>query len=174
MSYFVETRWGGSEDAPPPTRLRQILAELDVPDPEHPDTWLTHESGWTLSVYESGLVLFANADGAASHMNSVSRERALELWLILANGRIDELAALQWKGGYPPRDPDAIAQAKADGEALQLKSDQAFYERLGPESSDEICGAQQCDRHRIAYSVYCRRHHFESVRKRPCPFEQPS
>jgi hypothetical protein len=37
--------------------MRELLAQLEERDPEHPDAWLTHESGWTLAVFESGLVV---------------------------------------------------------------------------------------------------------------------
>ena len=57
MRYTVTARWGGSEDEPNELRMRELLAQLDAHDPEHPDAWLTHESGWTLSVFESGLVI---------------------------------------------------------------------------------------------------------------------
>jgi hypothetical protein len=54
-SYFVETRWGGSEDSPSPSRLAEIVAELDIKDEEHPDTWLVHTaSGWLLRLDEEG------------------------------------------------------------------------------------------------------------------------
>ncbi|MEJ0000361.1 MAG: hypothetical protein WDO13_15090 [Verrucomicrobiota bacterium] len=60
--------------------LREILAELDVRDPEHPDTWLTHENGWTLSVYATGLIIWSksNSPGESRHQIHVSREKAVE------------------------------------------------------------------------------------------------
>ncbi len=50
MAYCVQTRWGSSEDDPTEPRLREILAELETSDPEHPDAWLSHESDWTITV----------------------------------------------------------------------------------------------------------------------------
>jgi len=36
VTYFVQTRWGGSERAPSVERLREVLTELEQPDAEHP------------------------------------------------------------------------------------------------------------------------------------------
>ena len=58
MNYHVVTRWGGSENKPSERRMREIFAELKQSDPEHPDTWLTHESGWTLSIHEKAVWWF--------------------------------------------------------------------------------------------------------------------
>jgi len=56
ITYYAVDRWtGGGEDDPPVERLREILQELDVNDPEHPDCWLVHrETGWTLSAFSAG------------------------------------------------------------------------------------------------------------------------
>src|SRR5512132_3122996 len=105
MGYQVQTRWGSSESDPPESRLRQILDELSTADPEHPETWLTHESGWTLSVDERGELLLLSPDESAQHMLGSTRDQALAYWLMLAAGKIDDLRALPWKFGYPPRDP---------------------------------------------------------------------
>ena len=78
VTYFVQTRWGGSERAPTVERLREVLTELERPDPEHPDVWLTHESGWTLSVYGSGLLVWENPESTIEprHQVGVPREAA--------------------------------------------------------------------------------------------------
>lgn len=56
MSCFVYSRWGDCLDDPSESKMREVLAELDVPDPEHPDAWMTHESGWTLSIFFTRLL----------------------------------------------------------------------------------------------------------------------
>ena len=38
---------------------------------------------------------------------------------------------------------------------------------LGP----EMCKVKGCERLRIRFSVMCRRHHYEQVHRRPCPFD---
>lgn len=102
VRYWVVTRWGGSENNPPQERMREILAELNVSDAEHPDTWLSHESGWTLSVFESGLVVWQNAEGddEPQHQRGVARDRALDLWQKLSRGEIDAVNREPWSKGY--------------------------------------------------------------------------
>jgi hypothetical protein len=56
----LETRWGGGPDNPTIEEMRAALAELDTPDEEHPSTWLSDDNGWTVDVYESGLVIFSH------------------------------------------------------------------------------------------------------------------
>jgi len=56
-------------------------------------------------------------------------------------------------------------------EAL-LRADRSFYELLGAERSDKPCRQADCPRGAISHSVLCRRHHFEMVRRRPCPFDE--
>jgi len=82
--------------------MREILNELDESDAEHPDAWLTHESGWSLSVFESGLIVWENVEEDCSprHMRNVSRDKALALWMKLAEGRIAEIDDEAWHPGY--------------------------------------------------------------------------
>jgi hypothetical protein len=71
--------------------MREALAELDTPDMEHPDTWLADEEGWTVSVHESGLVIFNHKFERVCQRAEVSREDALRLWMLLQQGRRDEI-----------------------------------------------------------------------------------
>jgi hypothetical protein len=48
------------ERDPPIARLRELLQSLDIDDKEHPDVALTHESGWCLSAFPSGLLVWEN------------------------------------------------------------------------------------------------------------------
>lgn len=106
MTYFVRSRWDATEHTPPRLRMSQLLEELDAHDTEHPDVSLTHESGWSLSVYASGLVVLENAedDEGPFHMEALSRTAALRLWELLAEGSLDALRTDDWIAGYgPPR-----------------------------------------------------------------------
>ena len=87
----LETRWGGGPENPTVEEMRAALAELDVPDPEHPDTWLSDDDGWIVAVYESGLVIFSHESEDICERQDVTREEALELWLLLQQGRRDEI-----------------------------------------------------------------------------------
>ena len=71
--------------------MRAALAELDTPDKEHPSTWLSDEDGWTVDVYESGLVIFSHQHDDICKRRGVTRDQALELWLLLQQGKRDEI-----------------------------------------------------------------------------------
>lgn len=174
MTYFVQRRWGDSEDEPTEAKMRECLAELDTPDREHPDTWLQHESGWTLAVYENGLLVWENleSDGDPRHLPRVSREEAIRLWLLLSRGELDEIESLPWQAGYGPSLSDEERQ-KLQREAAEftLKLERDFYDSLGPEDRARPCRKEGCDRGTVKFSAFCRPHHFESLRKQPCPFD---
>ena len=91
MSTGLVTRWGGGEDDPTLEHLRAALAELDTSDMEHPSTWLSDEDGWTVDVYETGLVIFTHKFEDICERRGVSRDGALELWLLLQQGKRDEI-----------------------------------------------------------------------------------
>ena len=153
--------------------MREILAELEKSDPEHPDTRLTHESGWTLSVYESGLVVLQNmeSEDAPRHQVGVSREKALELWLKLSRGEMLAVQQEPWRPGQaPPQSAEARADLTRKAEGITLALDRDFYDRLGPERATGPCRHMGCQKGAISNSVFCRVHHFENIRRRPCPF----
>jgi hypothetical protein len=70
-------------------------------------------------------------------------------------------AFLPQRGAPPPPSRDEIIR----------RLDRKFYDALGDESVDEPCREEGCTRGKIANGVFCRRHHFEMVRRKPCPFE---
>lgn len=83
--------------------MRELLAQLDSPsaeDAEHPDISLIHDSsGWCLSVFPSGTVTFENLeaeDSAPLFMTEVSRADALQMWLELSRGEIENLQQRSW------------------------------------------------------------------------------
>jgi len=81
--------------------MRQILAELDINDDEHPDVSLTHESEWSLAAYSSGLLVYENIEaGDPRHMKNVSRDQVLRLWCMLSEGQLAEIEAERWLPGY--------------------------------------------------------------------------
>jgi hypothetical protein len=106
MTYRVTGRWGGTEHTPSESRIRALLAELDQDDPEHPDAWLSHESGWSLSVFQSGRVIWEYVEEAGEarieprHQVGVSRGKALDLWLKLSRGELDAIEQEPWRRGY--------------------------------------------------------------------------
>src|SRR4051794_25164965 len=88
----------------PRSGCEEVLAQLDARDPEHPDAWLSHESGWTLSIFESGLAVWENLESSREprHQIDVSRQEALDLWLKLARGEIAEIEKEPWLPGHSP------------------------------------------------------------------------
>ena len=71
--------------------MRAALAELDTPDMEHPSAWLVDDDEWIVDVYESGLVIFSHQSEDVCERRGVSRDEALKLWLLLQQGRRDEI-----------------------------------------------------------------------------------
>ena len=53
----------------------------------------------------------------------------------------------------------------------QLLEDRQFYDCLGPEDVSSPCRKEGCSRGSLLRSVFCRRHHFEMIQKRDCPFD---
>ena len=47
--------------------------------------------------------------------------------------------------------------------------DDNFWDSLGEEIGPEMCKHEECARKRIQYSVMCRQHHFEMVKRRAVP-----
>ena len=68
--------------------------------------------------------------------------------------RINSSDAIAWL-----RDAVPIAPA-----IRATDEDKKFLELLGPEVGPERCTQPDCLRKRVALSVLCRRHHFESIR----------
>lgn len=49
--------------------------------------------------------------------------------------------------------------------------DRQFYDSLGPERADVPCREPGCTRGAVAYSVLCRPHHFENIKRKVSPFK---
>jgi hypothetical protein len=98
MSFHVQNRWGVSEANPSPERIREVLAELETYEPEHPSACLAHESEWILTASTNGLLIWEHAEeGEPRHMRAVRRDRVLDLWLKLSRGEIAVIEAEPWQ-----------------------------------------------------------------------------
>lgn len=102
MTFHATERYGATIDEPSVEQMRVLLQSLPHDDDEHPDVSLTHETEWCIGAFPGGLVTFENleTDEGPFHLLDVPPERVLELWQLLAAGRIDELRRLAWEPGY--------------------------------------------------------------------------
>ncbi|WP_426169040.1 DUF7716 domain-containing protein [Pseudoduganella sp. R-34] len=66
--------------------------------------------------------------------------------------------------------PEPGAPEPPPWEEAKLKWDREFFDSLGAERPTEPCHAEGCPRGAIHHSVLCWIHHFEMIRKEPCPF----
>lgn len=54
---------------------------------------------------------------------------------------------------------------------MKVASDERkFFDSLEPNVPHEMCKIEGCSAERISLSVLCKRHHFEAVVRKPCPF----
>jgi hypothetical protein len=151
--------------------MAEILAELDVPDSEHPDTWLTHhESGWSLIAHEQGILILENLDIGEEprHMANVPRSRVLQLWQSLARGDVEAIEREPWHPGHGISPLTELQRREIDASGKAM--DREFYDSLGKERADVRCRAPNCARGAVAASAFCRVHHFEQINGRPSPF----
>ena len=173
MAFSIANGMGDSIDEPSPAQMRKFLVDVDTTDEEHGAAWLStddHVLEW--SGAHGGLLVFsstsAESNDESRHLVDVPRERTLELWQMLAEGRLGELERQAWLPGNGWRpDPERDARFAA---ALR-DADRAFYESLGAERTGTRCQRESCARGAVHFSVFCRPHHFESVRSKTCPFD---
>ena len=142
-----------------PTSLEEVRARCDVSD--HILPWLKFVASGAqgdLQVYRCRVCSSFWAAEAPFGINHVLGEksagRGMCLYII---GAVDER---EWLKTSEPFTYDLKEQ----------QEDQEFYEQLGSEDGIEECRKEDCARKRIKYSVMCRKHHFEMVRRRECVF----
>ncbi len=94
-------------------------------------------------------------------------------WADRLAGRIDPMVRLKSFTYYVRFDaplPSIDAGDPPPWEETQKKLDLEFYDKLGLEDISQRCRQEGCDRGSIRSSVMCRRHHFEMIQKRACPY----
>ena len=99
---FLVRRWGGGCPNPEDADLRAALAELATPDAEHPDCWVSDETGWTISAHQSGKVVLENpeSDEGPWHMTGQTHDQIMELWRLLQLGHLAAIRQRPWLAGY--------------------------------------------------------------------------
>jgi hypothetical protein len=66
--------------------------------------------------------------------------------------------------------PSIDAPDPLSPEVVQRDLDREFYQSLGAEREGTVCRKAGCGRGAVAFSIFCKPDHFESVKQRPCPF----
>jgi hypothetical protein len=168
VSFYVANGRGDHLDDPSQEAMRRFLEAVDTTDDEHGAAWLSTDAEYTLE-WSAAVLVFSGPgfDPPSRHMRKVPRERALELWFALARGDVAAVERCDWHPGNG-RVPDPARDERM--RAWQLEQDRRFYDQLGEERSDVPCHADGCTRGAVPLGVLCRLHHFESVWKRPSPF----
>jgi hypothetical protein len=171
MTVFLANGLGHSIDEPSAEQMREVLADLDPDDVEHAAAWLSDDAGNTLEWNIDGRLVYDMQSLPPRHMLAVAAPRVVELWQLLANGALAELEQQAWQpGAYPPTPAEEVERRAKERAQRQLAEDREFFEALGVERADVRCRHEDCDGGAIAQSIFCRVHHFEHNRRRPCPF----
>jgi hypothetical protein len=91
------TEYAGAAD------LDDLIVALDGPaDPEHPDVAVKAESGWTISAFGSGLVVFEHVEHEvpARHQEGLTRAEVKDLFRLLVRGDVELIESLGWVPGH--------------------------------------------------------------------------
>lgn len=101
-STYLNRRWGETANDPTVQEVLSALDELDKPDPEHPDCWLSDEAGWSISAHETGLLVLENVETGEGpwHIPNCERKLVLELWQTLQRGGLKSIKGYDWLEGY--------------------------------------------------------------------------
>ena len=92
------------EHDPPIESLDALLAELDYIDHEHPDVAVSHESGWTLSAFPSGRLIYENVEDLDIPPRQLFLDRAARngLFRLVAAGEFERIEAYRWEAYVSP------------------------------------------------------------------------
>lgn len=171
MGFYICNGNGESATSPSIAAMRAFLDGLDPEDEEHGAAWIADDEGNALEYEVGGNLCFSRGDHAR-HLSGVSKETCLQLWIQLVDGRFDEIERQPWQPGTrPPMSPEERAVRERLCAEAELIRDREFYDALGLERSAIPCRRAGCTRGAVSLSAFCKRHHFESIHGRGCPFE---
>jgi len=102
VAFSITHTSGAMEKNPSGEAVRALLDELETADVEHPDVAVSHESGWTLSAFGGGLVVWENVeeDEEPRHQVGIPRDEVVRLFDALARGDLAAVDAESWAAGY--------------------------------------------------------------------------
>lgn len=104
MTYFMYDVQGNAVDEPSAETIRTLVVEgLAEPEAANPEVSLTHGSGWSLTAFAGGLMLWENVEEGeddsahALTLDDVEKEEAARLFTLLAAGEVEKIAGLDWQ-----------------------------------------------------------------------------
>lgn len=85
-----------------------------------------------------------------------------------------ELTALwrRYDSASHEENPQALARKRVAKKNRLPITDREFYDFLGQEDGTKPCQHEDCNRGSVRFSVLCRVHHFESIKRKPCPWNE--
>lgn len=102
MAVTLTHRAGEMDEYVDDADLDDLVAELDGPeDSEHPDVSVAHESGWALSAFPSGLVVWEDVEATVARViGSLSVAMRCGGFRLPARNELGEVASSGWQPGY--------------------------------------------------------------------------
>jgi hypothetical protein len=102
MPFSIVHVYGDYEGDPPVEKLNDLYDEKDGGDEEHFGVSVIHKTGWCLTLHPNDTLVWENVEDGHNprHMNSVPRDKVLELWRCLARGDITQIESELWLQGY--------------------------------------------------------------------------
>lgn len=102
MSFTITHIDGTMEQEAAVSAIPSLVDELREVDGEHTDVAVSDESGWTLSAFSDGRLVWENVDGEQPpvHLGHVPRDEVIRLFQLVGLGQLSQIAALSWQPGY--------------------------------------------------------------------------
>jgi len=166
--------------------LREIFQQTQK---EEPELWLYlsgDDSQWTL---DTEAVLFDPSEFDRHMDESVLPESFIQRGLRETLDALTVKACVEWADqlvGCPDDTvrlesflyyyrfdaflPKVGAPNPPPWEETRRKLDLEFYDKL-MEDQQRLCKHEGCGRRAVQFGIFCKRHHFEMIKSRACPFE---
>lgn len=183
LRVLLANGWGDEVESPSMEQMRAFLEDADPMDLEHGDVSLeltdrTSDSLISLDIFRrcksailewtDGRLVFTVNGRRPRHLKNVPKEDVLRLWTLLGANRMADVERVAWlegDGDLPPEEKDALIKKG------ELELARRFYDSLGDERIHTPCKKPDCKRGAVELSVFCRPHHYASVVRERCPFD---
>jgi hypothetical protein len=100
--FSITHRHGEMERDPPLDAISALIQELGEPDSEQGDVSVQQESGWSLSAYPRGLLVYEHLEGEEIRpLRNVPTGKMLALFVAVAQGAFQRLEQEDWIPGQP-------------------------------------------------------------------------